>query len=122
MQDEVHAQTQSKERDQLMQQVRPTTFLFFLSSVSRFESIQLAESRQEIAVLRQDKDYLSRQANDNQQKYFLAEEKLVRLENSLDELKRAKEELYEKYISSRFVDQIPSELVDHFLVQRRLQK
>lgn len=122
MQDEVHAQTQSKERDQLMQQVRPTTFLFFLSSVSRFESIQLAESRQEIAVLRQDKDYLTRQANDNQQKYFLAEEKLVRLENSLDELKRAKEELYEKYISSRFVDQIPSELVDHFLVQRRLQK
>ena len=62
----------------------------------------MAESRQEIVVLRQDKDYLTRQYNDIQQKFYSAEEKISTLENSLDETKRAKELLYEKHISTRF--------------------
>lgn len=57
--------------------------------------------RQEITVLRQDKEYLTRQYNDIQQKYYSAEEKISTLEASLDEVKRAKEILYEKHISTR---------------------
>lgn len=67
-----------------------------------FVFVQLTESRQEIVILRQDKDYLTRQFNDIQQKYYSAEEKLSTLETSLEETKKAKEILYEKHISTRF--------------------
>ncbi len=53
-------------------------------------------------VLRQDKEYLTRQFNDIQHKYYSAEEKISTLEASLDETKRAKEVLYEKHISTRY--------------------
>ncbi|CAF1252438.1 unnamed protein product, partial [Didymodactylos carnosus] len=62
---------------------------------------ELAENRNEIVILRQDKDYLTRQLNDIQNKFYSAEEKIGSLEIQLDDVKRAKETLYEKYISSR---------------------
>ncbi|CAF3584409.1 unnamed protein product [Rotaria socialis] len=80
-QDELQIQTQIKEKENLL--------------------LQLAELRQEVTVLRQDKEYLTRQYNDIQQKYYSAEEKISILEASLDETKRAKEILYEKHISTR---------------------
>ncbi|CAF1046498.1 unnamed protein product [Rotaria sordida] len=80
-QDELQIQTHTKEKENLL--------------------LQLAELRQEIIVLRQDKEYLTRQNNDIQQKYYSAEEKISILEASLDETKRAKEVLYEKHISTR---------------------
>ncbi|CAF3585606.1 unnamed protein product [Rotaria sordida] len=80
-QDELQIQTHTKEKENLL--------------------LQLAELRQEIIVLRQDKEYLTRQNNDIQQKYYSAEEKISTLEASLDETKRAKEVLYEKHISTR---------------------
>lgn len=82
-QHKLQIQTQTKEKENLL--------------------LQLAESRQEIIVLRQDKEYLTRQSNDIQQKYYSAEEKIATLESSLDETKRAKEILYEKHISTRYI-------------------
>lgn len=84
-QHELQIQSQTKEKENLL--------------------LQLAESRQEIVVLRQDKEYLTRQSNDIQQKYYSAEEKIATLESSLDETKRAKELLYEKHISTRYNNQ-----------------
>jgi progesterone-induced-blocking factor 1 len=81
-QNDLQIQTQIKEKENLL--------------------LQLSESRQEIIVLRQDKDYLTRQYNDIQQKYYSAEEKIATLELNLDETKRAKEILYEKHISTRY--------------------
>ncbi|CAF2935798.1 unnamed protein product [Rotaria sp. Silwood2] len=81
-QDELQIQTHTKEKENLL--------------------LQLAELRQEVIVLRQDKEYLTRQYNDIQQKYYSAEEKISILEASLDETKRAKEVLYEKHISTRY--------------------
>jgi progesterone-induced-blocking factor 1 len=80
-QHELHTQTQTKEKENLLH--------------------QLAEARQEIVLLRQDKEYLTRQYNDIQQKFYSAEEKISTLEATVDETKRAKEILYEKHISSR---------------------
>ncbi|CAF0983362.1 unnamed protein product [Adineta ricciae] len=80
-QNELHIQTQTKEKENLL--------------------LQLAELRQEIVVLRQDKEYLTRQYNDIQHKFYSTEEKLSTLEAALDETKRAKELLYEKHISTR---------------------
>ncbi|CAF0913714.1 unnamed protein product [Didymodactylos carnosus] len=62
---------------------------------------ELAENRNEIVILRQDKEYLTRQLNDIQNKYYSAEEKISTLETQVDDVKRAKETLYEKYISAR---------------------
>ncbi|CAF1266072.1 unnamed protein product [Adineta steineri] len=80
-QNELHIQTHIKEKENLL--------------------LQSAESRQEITVLRQDKEYLTRQYNDIQHKFYSTEEKISSLEAALDETKRAKEILYEKYISTR---------------------
>ena len=82
-QNELQIQTQIKDKENLL--------------------LQLAESRQEIIVLRQDKEYLTRQYNDIQQKYYSAEEKIATLELNLDETKRTKEILYEKHISTRYL-------------------
>jgi progesterone-induced-blocking factor 1 len=82
-QNELQIQTQIKDKENLL--------------------LQLSESRQEIIVLRQDKEYLTRQYNDIQQKYYSAEEKNATLELNLDETKRAKEILYEKHISTRYL-------------------
>lgn len=63
--------------------------------------LQLASARQSIALLQQDKDYLSKQVNDATNRCEFAEEKLKQVNQQLDHAKQAREEVYEKYISSR---------------------
>ena len=49
----------------------------------------------------QDKDYLTRQVCDLTNKLAYSEERLQRQTAELDDMKRAREELFEKYVSSR---------------------
>ena len=62
---------------------------------------QLSSNKQTVALLRQDKDYLSRQANDANHKQAFGEEKLQALARQLEDAKLAREEMYEKYVASR---------------------
>ena len=50
----------------------------------------------------QDKDYLTRQVCDLTNKLAYSEERLQRQTAELDDMKRAREELFEKYVSSRY--------------------
>ncbi|XP_055893566.1 progesterone-induced-blocking factor 1-like [Biomphalaria glabrata] len=70
-------------------------------------SRELSSSKQTIALLRQDKDYLTRQHSDINNKLAYSEEKLQQLNRQLEDAKLAREEMYEKYVSSR--DQYKSE-------------
>ncbi|PIK46344.1 putative progesterone-induced-blocking factor 1 isoform X1 [Apostichopus japonicus] len=62
---------------------------------------QLSGQKQELALLVQDKDYLQRQLRDVTSKYQHCEEKLQSLTSDLENAKRSREELYEKYVESR---------------------
>ncbi|KAJ8028167.1 Progesterone-induced-blocking factor 1 [Holothuria leucospilota] len=62
---------------------------------------QVMGQKQELALLRQDKEYLQRQLNDLMSKYQHSEEKLQGTTTDLENAKRAREELYEKYVESR---------------------
>ena len=64
-------------------------------------NLQLSTVKQELALVRQDKEYLQRQMNDVSIKYANAEERLQLLNTDLENVKRAREELYEKYVESR---------------------
>lgn len=57
--------------------------------------------KQEISLLRQDKDYLQKQYVEAQMKSKSLEEKLEQNEKSLTETKRAKDELQERYLNTR---------------------
>ncbi|CAF0717911.1 unnamed protein product [Brachionus calyciflorus] len=57
--------------------------------------------KQEISLLRQDKDYLQKQFVETQAKYQITEDKLEQAQKLYEEIKHSKEELYEKYISAR---------------------
>ena len=54
-----------------------------------------------MALLKQDKDYMSRQSQEIKGRCTLAEERLEQTVKQLEETKQAREELYEKYISVR---------------------
>ncbi|XP_066286354.1 progesterone-induced-blocking factor 1-like [Branchiostoma lanceolatum] len=62
---------------------------------------ELSAAKQALALLRQDKDYLSKQTNDLGSKMTFNEERLQQLTVQLDDAKRAREEMYEKYVASR---------------------
>ena len=51
--------------------------------------------------MRQDKDYLHRQMSDLSLKYNHVEERLQQTNTDLENMKRAREDLYEKYVESR---------------------
>ena len=61
----------------------------------------MSSSKQTVALLRQDKDYLSRQATDATHKHQFGEEKVQQLSRQLEDAKLAREEMYEKYVASR---------------------
>jgi len=61
----------------------------------------VSAARQSLSLLKQDKGYLTRQCADAGNRQQFAEEKLVQLNLQLDDAKRAREEMYEKYVSSR---------------------
>ena len=54
-----------------------------------------------MALLKQDKDYMSRKSQEIRGRCTLAEERLEQTVKQLEETKQAREELYEKYISVR---------------------
>eukprot|EP00058_Branchiostoma_floridae_P026016 XP_002611506.1 hypothetical protein BRAFLDRAFT_117194 [Branchiostoma floridae] len=62
---------------------------------------ELSAAKQALALLRQDKDYLTKQSNDLGSKMTFNEERLQQLTVQLDDAKRAREEMYEKYVASR---------------------
>lgn len=66
-----------------------------------YYSFQVSSSKQSIALLRQDKDYLNRQVTDLTHRTAFCEEKLQQVNMQLDDAKKAREEMYEKYVESR---------------------
>ncbi|XP_050416944.1 progesterone-induced-blocking factor 1 [Patella vulgata] len=62
---------------------------------------ELSTTRQSLALIKQDKDYLSRQICDVSNKSSYTEEKLEQLNRQLEDAKRAREEMYDKYVTSR---------------------
>jgi progesterone-induced-blocking factor 1 len=54
-------------------------------------------------LLKQDKDYLTRQLSESANRSAYSEEKIQSLERQLDAAKLAREEMYEKYIQARCV-------------------
>ena len=64
--------------------------------------LQLSSNKQTVALLRQDKDYLTRQVTDATHKHNFGEEKVQQLSRQLDDAKLAREEMYEKYVASRY--------------------
>jgi progesterone-induced-blocking factor 1 len=61
----------------------------------------LSQYKQEILLLKQDKDYLYKQYIDVQNKYTLNESKIENLHVQLEDMKKSREEIYEKYINSK---------------------
>ena len=62
----------------------------------------MLEQNQTVALLKQDKEYLSKQLNEATPRLKLVEEKLQQTAQQLDDAKQAREDLYEKYLNSRF--------------------
>lgn len=61
----------------------------------------MLEQNQTVALLKQDKEYLSKQLNEATPRLKLVEEKLQLTAQQLDDAKQAREDLYEKYLNSR---------------------
>ncbi|XP_038055854.1 progesterone-induced-blocking factor 1-like [Patiria miniata] len=97
------------ERDHLehdyMELKKQHTYLdvMYKNTLSEKEDItkQLSTVNQELSLLRQDKDYLHRQLNDLTGKHDHSESRLRDTTADLENAKRAREELYEKYVESR---------------------
>lgn len=64
----------------------------------------MLEQNQTVALLKQDKEYLSKQLNEATPRLKMVEEKLHQTSQQLDDAKQAREDLYEKYLHSRLVD------------------
>ncbi|KAJ8297810.1 hypothetical protein KUTeg_024341, partial [Tegillarca granosa] len=61
----------------------------------------LTAAKQSLTLLKQDKEYLTRQVADLSHRTTFAEEKVQELNIKVDDAKRSREEMYEKYVSSR---------------------
>ncbi|NXY05258.1 PIBF1 factor, partial [Pteruthius melanotis] len=85
---EVSYKTQSKERNDLAK--------------------ELATIQQSLNLLQKDKDYLNRQNMELSVRCAHEEDRLERLQIQLEDAKKAREEMYEKYVASRQVT------VDHY--------
>ncbi|XP_042312486.1 progesterone-induced-blocking factor 1 [Sceloporus undulatus] len=64
-------------------------------------SKEVATLQQSVTLLQKDKDYLSRQNMELNVRCAHEEDRLERLQVQLDDAKRAREEMYEKYVASR---------------------
>lgn len=73
--------TQSKERNDLVQEV--------------------STLRQSVSLLQKDKDFLNRQNMELNVRCAHEEDRLERLQGQLEDAKKAREEMYEKYVASR---------------------
>ena len=79
--------------------------IFVLSAQLKFIYIcapfQLTAARQSLSLLKQDKEYLTRQVADLANRAAFAEEKIQQLNLQVEDAKRSREEMYDKYVSSR---------------------
>ncbi|KAH3849855.1 hypothetical protein DPMN_092259 [Dreissena polymorpha] len=64
-------------------------------------SREVSAARQSLSLLKQDKDYLTRQTADIANRLQFSEEKMAQFNIQLDDAKRSREEMYEKYVTSR---------------------
>ncbi|NXO35468.1 PIBF1 factor, partial [Locustella ochotensis] len=64
---------------------------------------ELATIQQSLNLLQKDKDYLNRQNMELSVRCAHEEDRLERLQNQLEDAKKAREEMYEKYVASRQV-------------------
>lgn len=55
-----------------------------------------------MSLLQQDKDYLNRQVSDLSNRRGFLEEKMTTLTEQVDGAKQSREEMYEKYVASRY--------------------
>lgn len=62
---------------------------------------KLCAAKQSLSLLKQDKEYLTKQVSDLTNRCTYAEEKVQQSGHELEDAKRAREEMYEKYVSSR---------------------
>lgn len=62
---------------------------------------KLSAAKQSLSLLKQDKEYLTKQVSDLTNRCTYAEEKVQQSGHELEDAKRAREEMYEKYVSSR---------------------
>ena len=61
----------------------------------------VGQLKQEISLLRQDKDYLQKQFSDTQSRYKIVEDKLEQTQRLYEEAKQSKEDLFERHINAR---------------------
>ena len=74
----------------------------FRNHFRSFLNSQLASAKQSVVLLKQDKEYFSKQVSELHNKLIVADERVVQLNEQLERAKQAREELYEKYIVSRW--------------------
>ncbi|NXM77062.1 PIBF1 factor, partial [Serilophus lunatus] len=79
---------------------------------------ELATVQQSLNLLQKDKDYLNRQNMELSVRCAHEEDRLERLQIQLEDAKKAREEMYEKYVTSRQV------IIDHYKTEyeKRLQE
>lgn len=63
--------------------------------------VQVATLQQTVTLLQKDKEYLNRQNMELSVRCAHEEDRLERLQAQLEETKKAREEMYEKYVASR---------------------
>ncbi len=73
----------------------------FWSQINFCFPSQVVSDKQAISLLKQDKDYFSKQVSELGRKFLYAEEKIVSLNDQLDRAKQSREDLYDKYVASR---------------------
>lgn len=61
----------------------------------------MTSTKQSLALLKQDKEYLNKQVHELSTRCTMAEDHLHHMTKELSAAKQAREELYEKYITTR---------------------
>lgn len=64
-------------------------------------SLQVSTLRQSVSLLQKDKDFLNRQNMELNVRCAHEEDRLERLQGQMEDAKKAREEMYEKYVASR---------------------
>lgn len=64
---------------------------------------QMTAAKQSMTLLRQDKDYFSKQVSELHNKLLYTEDKVLQINEQMERAKQSREELYDKYVASRFV-------------------
>lgn len=63
--------------------------------------IEMAASKQAVTLLQQDKTFFSKQVSDLSNKLIYADDRVAQLNEQLEKSKQSREELYERYVTSR---------------------